>query len=409
VQQSYRLLAARYLRKQAKQLAAQLDGIRRADDIEHVHRARVASRRLRAAMALFYNCFGRKKMKRWRKQIERVTDQLGAARDMDVHSEYLCRIMTQAPSEAFPGTARLLVHIEKRRARLQAQVLRAVDRLERSGVLDEMRRTSKRVLSRAKSKDEQTALVAYGEIRRQMLQQLEELRAYEDGLQHPEDQERHHAMRIAAKSLRYTMEIAAPIYHGGLDEPIRAVKHVQSLLGQIHDCDVWLEELDRFAASERRKIVARYASDAPFARLEPGIEFVRRDRQQCREQTFAELVRFWQELEEQGLWRRLVETIEAPLSLRKQKRKQSQPRADLKAASPQLLPGECSEPDLQPQLLLETPAGRAGPPPDENSGDEGHCERSSGRVAPAPDQRPHSTGRLHSSSGSSGRHGATVG
>ena len=49
----YRLLAARYIRRQAKQLAEQFDGIRAAEDIEFVHRARVATRRLRAALRMF--------------------------------------------------------------------------------------------------------------------------------------------------------------------------------------------------------------------------------------------------------------------------------------------------------------------------------------------------------------------
>ncbi len=359
MQQSYQLLAARYFRKQAKQLGAQLDGIRRADDIEDVHRARVASRRLRAAIALFCGCFGRKKLKRWRKHIERVTDELGAARDMDVHAEYLCGIMAQAPAQAYPGVARLLVHIDKQRARLQDRVLRAVDRLERSGVLAQMRRASKRILSKGNSDDAGPAAAMYGELRGHVLRQFEELRAYEDGLQHPEDQERHHAMRIAAKSLRYTLEIAAPVYGGGLDEPIRAVKNLQTLLGQIHDCDVWLEELDQFAAAERRKIVARYASDAPFARLEPGIEFVRQEHQECRQSSFAELVACWERLDRQGLWQQLAQTLDAPLG----------PKASHEEA--------------------EEPAGRTAAAPAAGS------RRQAGRPRAAP--------------GSSGRHGATVG
>ncbi len=382
MQQSYRLLAARYLRKQAKQLAGHLDGIRRADDIEDVHQARVASRRLRAAIALFRGCFGRKQMKRWRKHIERVTDQLGVARDKDVHAEYLCGIMAQAPAVAYPGLSRLLVHIDKQRTRLQDRVLRAVERLERSGVLDQMRRAAKRVLSKGKADDAGPGLVVYGELRRSLLQELEEKRAYEDGLQHPEDQERHHAMRIAAKSLRYTLEIAAPIYGGGLEEPIRAVKELQTLLGQIHDCDVWLEELDEFAAAERRKIVARYASDAPFARLEPGIEFVRQERQKCRQSSFAQLVACWQRLDQQGLWQRFVHTLDAPLH-------------------PQRAKTQAPEP----------PATEAEPVALANAGAQMPEAASSGRAMPAPPGLAHEP-RVTDGSGrrrTAGRRGAPVG
>ncbi|MFQ6042085.1 MAG: CHAD domain-containing protein, partial [Candidatus Poribacteria bacterium] len=55
-----------------------------ADDIEYVHRMRVASRRLRSGFALFEECFPPKRLKRWRKQIRRVTRALGDARYTDV-------------------------------------------------------------------------------------------------------------------------------------------------------------------------------------------------------------------------------------------------------------------------------------------------------------------------------------
>ena len=58
----YQLLAAKYLRRQAKQLAEQFDGVRAAEDIEYVHRARVATRRLRAALRMFGDCFPRRRV-----------------------------------------------------------------------------------------------------------------------------------------------------------------------------------------------------------------------------------------------------------------------------------------------------------------------------------------------------------
>ena len=84
--------------------------------------------------------------------------------------------------------------------------------------------------------------------RRHVLRQLDELLRQQDSLADPDDRERHHAMRIAAKRLRYTLEISRPVYPGRLDEAVEAIKRVQTLLGDIHDCDVWLDHLDAFAA-----------------------------------------------------------------------------------------------------------------------------------------------------------------
>ena len=71
---SFRLLAARYIRKQAKQLSVQLEGVRRADDVECVHQVRVASRRLQAALKMFRDCLEPGQRTRWRKEIRRIVE-----------------------------------------------------------------------------------------------------------------------------------------------------------------------------------------------------------------------------------------------------------------------------------------------------------------------------------------------
>ena len=42
-------------------------------------------------------------------------------------------------------------------------------------------------------------------------------------------------MRIAAKRLRYTMQALAPLSPDELAEPVRAARHCQTRLGNIHD------------------------------------------------------------------------------------------------------------------------------------------------------------------------------
>ena len=109
VDDSWRLLAAWYLRRQVKQLAGQLDGVRRGEDIEFVHRARVASRRLRAALKVFADCFpagsfktrrketcGPGNLKRWRKAIRRLTKGLGDARAEFVNRAKAATVVSHA-------------------------------------------------------------------------------------------------------------------------------------------------------------------------------------------------------------------------------------------------------------------------------------------------------------------------
>jgi CHAD domain-containing protein len=309
---TYCLLAARYVRKQTRQLAEQLEGVRKADDIEHVHRARVASRRLRAAMKMFRGCFAKWHTKKWRKQIRRITEGLGDARDKDVQIEFVGGILGTVTDRACtPGIARLLAQLEHERELLQPIVLRAVERLESSKVLEEMVSAAKDLLGEAKGEAEAYGAPACQPIRPYIERGLEELLQYQEGLQRPEDDQNHHAMRIAAKRLRYTLEIARPAYAGGLDDVIDAAKELQTLLGDIHDCDVWQQHLDTFAKEERSRVQAHFGPSDRFARLEPGLNYLRRERLEHRKQVFRELLVFWEDLKRQGTWDRLVRVVES--------------------------------------------------------------------------------------------------
>jgi hypothetical protein len=69
-----------------------------------------------------------------------------------------------------------------------------------------------------------------------------------------------HDMRIAAKRLRYILEITAPIFGDYASTAVRLTKDVQDLLGEIHDCDVQIPEvqafLDELVAEDAERLVA---------------------------------------------------------------------------------------------------------------------------------------------------------
>jgi CHAD domain-containing protein len=313
VDAGYRVLAAQYVRKQAKQLRGQFDGIRGAEEIEFLHRARVASRRLWAAMLMFGECFKRKQVKRWKKAIRRIRTELSEARDKDVQIELLREIgesLTEKASSA--GICRLLVEWENRRECLQSAVLKAIKQLEREGTLKKMRKAAKRILSKAESQNIQPqAPSSFARAEQEILERLEELIALQDCLTRPDDCQSHHAMRIAAKRLRYTMEILQPMYGDRLDGVLDAIKQVQTLLGEVHDCDVWQAELDQYAAGERRRIKSYFGHEGPFARLMAGVEYLRQDRQRRRQQCFADLVKLWDELEAREAWENVVSIVQS--------------------------------------------------------------------------------------------------
>jgi len=263
-------------------------------------------------MRMFGECFPRKQIKRWRKQLRRVTTELGQARDKDVQIDSLCGTLDALEQRAcYPAIARMLVKLERQRERLQENVNRAADRCLASGVLEDMLDTATGMMADAKADGVKVqSPYAVARTREHIHGRLEQLLSLRDCLRDAEAKERHHAMRIAAKRLRYTLEIADPVYRDGLKEHVVTTKKLQTQLGEIHDCDVWLEDIASFAAKQRRRVVKYFGGTGPLARLQAGIDYLQRQRRQRRQDVFRELVAFWEELEQRGHWEALVATLQ---------------------------------------------------------------------------------------------------
>ena len=133
-----------------------------------------------------------------------------------------------------------------------------------------------------------------------ILSRVAALREYADSLADAQDVERHHAMRIAAKRLRYTLEIAAPAYAGRLDEGIATVKQLQTLLGALHDCDVCADLLGSFKVAERKRLRKVYGNVGPYAPLRIGIENLQKQCRRQRKGVFRELGNYWNGLEQRS-------------------------------------------------------------------------------------------------------------
>ena len=73
---------------------------------------------------------------------------------------------------------------------------------------------------------------------------LGELRGFAPAALRPEAEEAQHDMRIAAKRLRYVLEVTGQCFGEDADQVRSAAKRLQTLLGEIHDCDVMLPRVD---------------------------------------------------------------------------------------------------------------------------------------------------------------------
>ncbi|TAJ45501.1 CHAD domain-containing protein [Methanofollis fontis] len=375
----YCLFGAGILKKQAENMAVEIEGVRAAEDIEYIHRMRVASRRLRAAMPLFSECFGAPVYKRWRRQIKGVTRSLGEARDADVQIDFLRSYIADLPGDPAPPAARplfsieggtpepapapeqlrprgriarlfdrvlgrpaspaspeaplpvpadpapgtaplrpglecLLLRLAQHRQAIQPDVAAAMDALEGSGVAAEIADVCREVEVRGRmAATDVHSRYAFEQGYIHISLRQDELFSHEGCVSDPDAILEHHAMRIAAKRLRYTMEIFGPLYPDGLKDAIKSVKRMQDYLGDIHDCDVWADYVLRFLEEERERCVAYFGHDGMMRLVEPGVLHLREERMKRRRELFDEFSAYWQELRGSGYREGLDEALDAAL------------------------------------------------------------------------------------------------
>ncbi len=204
----YCLLGADTLLTRTRELEDQVHGVRKNNDIEYVHKLRVASRRTRAALDLFEECFGRKLAKKWAKTIRNVTRSSGAARDADVQIAFLKNYAkTNEDKNAARGLDYLIKIYTARRRAMQASMTKALDDLEASEILGDIADSCIALRARERKESDIRTLTTYGKAYDHISTRLDEVLALEPFVHDEGAAAKHHELRIAIKRLRYTMEI----------------------------------------------------------------------------------------------------------------------------------------------------------------------------------------------------------
>jgi CHAD domain-containing protein len=144
---------------------------------------------------------------------------------------------------------------------------------------------------------------------------LEELTSFMPKAADPTEVVALHDMRIAAKRLRYILEVTGSCFGPYASGAVKLVKDLQDLLGEIHDCDVqlpgvaaFLEELlieDIATADAHPRDVGR----VPNRRTYAGLVALQVHLRARRNALFEEFLELWRDYERKGFAARLAFAI----------------------------------------------------------------------------------------------------
>jgi len=225
------------LREQMCTLESHLGAVRDGD-VEAIHEARVATRRIRELLPLIAE--GRSDTAdQLADQFRSVGRSLGDVRDADVQTVLLRSLETR-----IPGAAPTLVLLRQRHERHRLQLMRALikefERMEIERLVESVQHGVIRAVRH-------TAAGWDRRLRRLIADRAAGAREaidYATGVYFPK---RAHKARIAIKKFRYATEIATATGLWNAREIIRELKKGQELLGRVHDRQ---ELLDGFAAND---------------------------------------------------------------------------------------------------------------------------------------------------------------
>jgi len=315
VPRSICIFGANFMLEQAIRLENEINGALDARDIEHIHRMRVASRRLRNAFEHFNDCFPKKTFKKWQDDIRLVTKSLGTARDLDIQIERLSGLYDESMDPGIkPGYQRLLLRLKQRRAKAQEKVNKTLNKMQDEKTLEKIRLGVKKL-----SVDTDNVYLftpaLYQRAFNAINTTLYDFLSHEDFIHAPENVEELHAMRIAGKKLRYSIELFAPIYKQAMIPYIQIMKDLQDQLGNIHDDDVWISWLPKFIGKEKTRIEDFYGSSSPLDKLLPGILNLIEDRKNARAMEYQAFLTTWKTLQDENTWSFLYDIINMPMRL----------------------------------------------------------------------------------------------
>lgn len=216
-------------------------------DADGIHDARVATRRLKAAMGLLDPVLTDDHRKSFEKVMKKLRRRLGPLRDLDVMIDHLGKLQSRPAHAA--AAAWLRERLERRREDEQASAkgrVGSADTLSKLGAwwhvreeIEEAREAADTLLGQSLHLQLDAFAERAGGVVRQLAGAVDSAERHDP-----------HELRIAGKLLRYTLELAQSQGHKLPAAIMRDFKQMQESLGNWHDDVVLMQQAMQVALDE---------------------------------------------------------------------------------------------------------------------------------------------------------------
>jgi CHAD domain-containing protein len=223
-------------------------GTRLGEDIEALHDMRVATRRMRAAFRVFGEYYQPKAVSPYLKGLKRTGRALGPVRDLDVFREKVRTYLSTLPESHQGSLDGFLAALETRREAARQRLLAYLDSdkyarfRERFGQFVETEGMGSRIFTLDGGEPHPYRVRHIAPVA--VYERLAAVRAYDEWVRPARPDmpgpplERLHALRIACKGLRYTLEFFREVLGPDSKAVIKEIVKMQDHLGNLQDAVV---------------------------------------------------------------------------------------------------------------------------------------------------------------------------
>ena len=239
-------LAFAVLRQNFAALLSKEGGTRLGEDPEQLHDMRVATRRMRAAIALFEEALPAEVVG-LREELGWVASALGAVRDLDVLIEQVEAWGRPAGGVDDPTLDAVAGVLHADRDQARANLVQTLDSPRYERLLAELTAVLRHGPVGASPSSRVPSVDAAPSLIKKRYRKVRKGGRRIDRTSKPAD---YHRLRIRAKRLRYALQFLAPIYGKRTRALIRRTVRLQDLLGAHQDAEVAVARFEAIVAEE---------------------------------------------------------------------------------------------------------------------------------------------------------------